>query len=79
MQIKKILNLFYRFVKGEIMEKIEEKVDLDAVHVAINEGMAVCSLMRGYSDDDDLGAEAVRALGLQLQEKFQEISLSLGL
>lgn len=61
------------------MEKIEEKIDLDEVRVAINEGMAVCSLMRGYSDDDDLGAEAVRALGLQLQEKFQQISLSLGL
>ena len=26
------------------MEKIEEKIDLDEVHVAINEGMAVCSL-----------------------------------
>lgn len=60
------------------MEKIEEKIDLDEVHVAINEGMAVCSLMCGYSDDD-LGAEAVRALGLQLQEKFQQISLNLGL
>ena len=61
------------------MEKIEEKIDLDEVNVAINEGMAVCSLMRGYSDDNGLVAEAVRALGLQLQEKFQQISLSLGL
>ena len=61
------------------MEKIEEKIDLDEVRVAINEGMAICSLMRGYSDDDDLGVEAVRALGLQMQEKFQQISLSLGL
>lgn len=59
---------------------IEDKpIDYDDLKIKIEQGLAICCLMRGFSDDDDLGSEAVRALGLQLQEKFQQISLNLGL
>lgn len=64
--------------KGGMMSE-DKSIDYDDLKINIEQGLSICCLMTGFSDDDDLGSKAVRALGLQLQEKFRQISLNLGL
>ena len=54
-------------------------VDLDVIKLHVVEGMAICALMAGFSDDEDLDSAAVRALGIQMHEKFEKIRKSLNL
>lgn len=58
----------------------EEKcIDLDGIRVALCRGEAICSVMSGFSDEEDLDAESVRSLGFELFAKFKEIQNKLGL
>ena len=57
----------------------KEDIELDGIRIAICRGQAICALMSGFSDDEDLDSEAVRSLGFQLFEKFKEIQVKLGL
>lgn len=57
----------------------KEDIDLDGIRIEICRGQAICSLMCGFSDEEDLDSEAVRSLGFQLLEKFSEIQRILDL
>lgn len=56
---------------------MKEDIDLIEIHYLLKQGMAICMLMTNLSEDADVSGDCISALGLELYDKFSEISKKL--